>query len=108
LATVCYGQTQSIAGTFTNGVEMPKLVVTFNTDSIEKTLSINNSVDKMNKLKFIKDEGSEFYKELNEKILYEILFQNNIKPNQTSYWGGLVSHLRLLRRMSYAEKKNAL
>ncbi|HEX8376386.1 MAG TPA: fatty acid desaturase [Pedobacter sp.] len=36
------------------------------------------------------------------KILYSILFQHNIKPNQTTYWGGLISHLRLLKRMSYA------
>jgi len=34
------------------------------------------------------------------KILYDILAKNHIKPNQTTYWGGLVSHLRLLKRMS--------
>lgn len=31
--TVCYGQTRSIAGTFTNGGVVPKFVVTFNADS---------------------------------------------------------------------------
>jgi linoleoyl-CoA desaturase len=41
------------------------------------------------------------YPNLN-KILYEILEKNNIKPNQTSYWGGIISHLRLLKRMSTA------
>jgi linoleoyl-CoA desaturase len=35
------------------------------------------------------------------RILYDILEQNGIKPNQTSYWGGIVSHLRLLKRMGY-------
>ena len=38
------------------------------------------------------------YPKLN-RILYPILLENNIKPNQTSYWGGVVSHLRLLKRM---------
>lgn len=47
------------------------------------------------------------YPKLN-RILYDILNKNNIKPNQTTYWGGLVSHLRLLKRMSFADKKNAL
>lgn len=47
------------------------------------------------------------YPKLN-RILYEILNKNGIKPNQTTYWGGLVSHLKLLKRMSYADKKNAL
>jgi linoleoyl-CoA desaturase len=46
------------------------------------------------------------YPKLN-RILYDILLQNNIKPNHTTYWGGLISHLRLLKRMSYADKKNA-
>lgn len=40
------------------------------------------------------------YPRLN-KILYSILLQHDIKPNQTSYLGGIVSHLRLLKRMSY-------
>ena len=40
-----------------------------------------------------------YYPELS-KILYRILQENSIKPNQTSYWGGVVSHLRLLKKMS--------
>lgn len=47
------------------------------------------------------------YPKLN-RILYDILLKNDIKPNQTTYWGGLVSHLKLLKRMSYSDKKNAL
>lgn len=47
------------------------------------------------------------YPKLN-RILYDILLINNIKPNQTTYWGGLVSHLKLLKRMSYEDKENAL
>lgn len=43
------------------------------------------------------------YPKLN-KILYGVLLENNIKPNQTSYWGGLVSHLRLLKRMGNPER----
>jgi linoleoyl-CoA desaturase len=39
------------------------------------------------------------------RILYPILLKNNIMPNQTSYWGGIVSHLRLLKRMSSGNKK---
>lgn len=39
------------------------------------------------------------YPKLN-KILYSILRENNKQPNQTTYWGGLLSHLRLLKRMS--------
>ena len=39
------------------------------------------------------------YPKLN-KILYNILIENNIKPNQTSYLGGIVSHLKLLKRRS--------
>lgn len=38
------------------------------------------------------------YPKLN-RILYDILLTNNIKPNQTTYWGGLVSHLKLLKSM---------
>ncbi len=45
------------------------------------------------------------YPKLN-RILYHILLTNNIKPNQTTYWGGLISHLKLLKRMSYADKKS--
>jgi len=33
------------------------------------------------------------------RILYETLQDNGIVPNQTTYWGGIVSHLRLLKRM---------
>lgn len=33
------------------------------------------------------------------KILYNILVENSIKPNQTTYLGGIRSHLRLLKRM---------
>ncbi|MBX2922413.1 MAG: fatty acid desaturase [Chitinophagaceae bacterium] len=47
------------------------------------------------------------YPKLN-RILYDILLTNNIKTNHTTYWGGLISHLKLLKRMSYAHKKNAL
>lgn len=45
-----------------------------------------------------------YYPKLN-RILYRILLSNNIKPNQTSYWGGLISHLRLLKRMSRPESR---
>lgn len=37
-------------------------------------------------------------------ILYNILRTNNIVPNQTSYWGGIVSHLNLLKRMGNERK----
>jgi linoleoyl-CoA desaturase len=47
------------------------------------------------------------YPRLN-KILYDILLQHDIKPNQTTYWGGIISHLRLLKRMSHADRKNGL
>jgi len=47
------------------------------------------------------------YPRLN-KILYNILLQHDITPNQTSYWGGITSHLRLLKRMSYADRHNGL
>ncbi|MBX3239588.1 MAG: DUF2781 domain-containing protein [Chitinophagaceae bacterium] len=39
-----------------------------------------------------------YYPELNI-ILYRILRENGITPNKTSYWGGIVSHLRLLKKM---------
>ncbi|WP_316751669.1 fatty acid desaturase family protein [Pedobacter gandavensis] len=39
------------------------------------------------------------YPKLN-RILYSILLEHNISPNQTTYWGGIASHLRLLKRMS--------
>jgi linoleoyl-CoA desaturase len=38
------------------------------------------------------------YPKLN-RILYEVLLCNDITPNQTSYVGGIVSHLRLLHQM---------
>lgn len=34
------------------------------------------------------------------KILYGVLNRHGIVPHQTSYWGGVVSHLKLLRRMA--------
>jgi linoleoyl-CoA desaturase len=43
------------------------------------------------------------YPKLN-RILYGVLTENGIRPNQTTYWGGVVSHLRLLKRMSCAER----
>jgi linoleoyl-CoA desaturase len=42
-----------------------------------------------------------YYPKLN-RILYGFLIANDIHPNQTTYFGGLVSHLKLLKRMSYA------
>lgn len=39
------------------------------------------------------------YPRLN-RILYRILLQNGITPNQTSYWGGIISHWKLLKKMS--------
>lgn len=46
------------------------------------------------------------YPKLN-RILYNILLQHNIKPNQTTYLGGIISHLRLLRKMSFPGLKAA-
>ncbi len=43
-----------------------------------------------------------YYPKLNV-ILYSMLQEHQIVPNQTSYLGGIVSHLRLLRKMSRAE-----
>ena len=43
-----------------------------------------------------------YYPQLN-KILYSILIKNGIKPNQTTYFGGIYSHLKLLKRMSFKE-----
>ena len=37
------------------------------------------------------------YPELN-RILYDALIENNITPNQTTYIGGIISHLRLLKK----------
>jgi len=39
-----------------------------------------------------------YYPRLNV-ILYRILEAHGITPNQTSYWGGMVSHLRVLKKM---------
>ncbi|RQO79343.1 hypothetical protein DBR40_02995 [Pedobacter sp. KBW01] len=39
-----------------------------------------------------------FYPEISQ-ILYRILQEHGIKPNATSYWGGIQSHLRLLKKM---------
>lgn len=39
-----------------------------------------------------------YYPQLN-RILYPILLENGIKPNQTTYFGGIYSHLKLLKRM---------
>ncbi|HKR06249.1 MAG TPA: fatty acid desaturase [Bacteroidia bacterium] len=39
------------------------------------------------------------YPQLN-KILYKILSENNIKPNVTTFMGGIVSHLRHLKTLS--------
>lgn len=36
------------------------------------------------------------------RILYKTLLQHGVKPNCTSYWGGIISHLRLLKKMSQA------
>lgn len=46
------------------------------------------------------------YPRLN-RILYNILLTNNIKPNQTTYFGGIISHLKLLKRMSHADKNTS-
>jgi linoleoyl-CoA desaturase len=40
-----------------------------------------------------------YYPELSRN-LYKTLIEYGIKPNQTTYWGGICSHLRLLKRMS--------
>ena len=42
-----------------------------------------------------------YYPQLS-RILYDELQKNGINPNQTSYWGGIVSHLKLLQRFSSA------
>lgn len=42
-----------------------------------------------------------YYPEIN-RILYGILVARGIEPNQTSYFGGMASHLRLLKQMSRA------
>jgi len=42
-----------------------------------------------------------FYPQIS-RILYQILQEQGIEPNATSYWGGIQSHLRLLRKMGAA------
>lgn len=44
-----------------------------------------------------------YYPELS-RILYDILSRNGITPNQTSYVGGIISHMRLLKRMGQRER----
>jgi linoleoyl-CoA desaturase len=34
------------------------------------------------------------------KILYQTLAENGITPNKTSYWGGVLSHMKLLKKLS--------
>ena len=34
------------------------------------------------------------------KILYPFLIKRGITPNHTTYWGGIVGHLQLLKRHS--------
>ena len=40
-----------------------------------------------------------YYPQLSQ-ILYAVLADHNIQPNQTSYVGGILSHFKLLKRMS--------
>lgn len=40
------------------------------------------------------------------RILYRVLQEHAIVPNQTTYFGGMASHLRLLKRMSYRSVAN--
>ncbi len=39
------------------------------------------------------------YPRLN-RILYRVLHEHGVTPNQTTYWGGICSHLKLLKNMS--------
>ncbi|MBO9702059.1 MAG: fatty acid desaturase, partial [Sporocytophaga sp.] len=41
-----------------------------------------------------------YYPRLN-RILYDVLIENGVKPNQTTYWGGVLAHLRHLKNMSH-------
>lgn len=43
-----------------------------------------------------------YYPQLN-RILYPILLGNGVKPNQTTYFGGIYSHLKLLKKMGLKE-----
>lgn len=47
-----------------------------------------------------------YYPKMN-KIIYEVLQNHGIKPNQTSYWGGILSHLKLLRLMGRKPENQA-
>lgn len=40
-----------------------------------------------------------FYYPRMSRVLYRVLAENGIRANSTTYWGGVVSHWRLLRRM---------
>lgn len=42
-----------------------------------------------------------YYPELN-KIIYRVLRTHDIQPNYTTYWGGICSHLALLKKMGRA------
>ncbi|MCZ4245483.1 fatty acid desaturase family protein [Pedobacter punctiformis] len=46
-----------------------------------------------------------FYPQIS-KILYKVLLENNIKPNVTTYFGGVVSHLKLLKKMGESSKNS--
>lgn len=41
-------------------------------------------------------------------LLFRRLQENGITPSVTTYIGGVISHLRLLKKMGYADKKNGL
>jgi linoleoyl-CoA desaturase len=45
------------------------------------------------------------YPELN-RILYRVLKENDIYPNQTTYFGGIMSHLRLLKKMGRKQNES--
>lgn len=45
-----------------------------------------------------------YYPKLN-RILYDVLLRNNITPNQTSYWGGILSHIHLLKLRGLKKEK---
>jgi linoleoyl-CoA desaturase len=45
-----------------------------------------------------------YYPKLN-RILYGMLKEHQIQPNQTTYWGGIAAHLRLLKKMGMPPAK---
>ncbi len=45
-----------------------------------------------------------YYPKLN-RVLYRILIENGINPSRTTYWGGICSHLRLLKMMGVRPDK---